>query len=387
MKYYIIAGEASGDLHASHLIKSIKQLDSKAVFRCWGGDLMQAEGAELVRHYRDLAFMGLVAVLMNIGKILNNMRFCKRDLLVWQPDVLILVDYPGFNLRMAKFAKKQGLQVHYYISPKIWAWKKNRIHQVKAYVDRMYTIFPFETDFYKRLDYHVDFVGNPLMDELEIYKRSAVSKDVFMKQNNLDTTRPIVALLAGSRTAEIKHVLPLMLRVCRLFDQDFQFVVAGAPGQNLRLYRSCMGPHQVSVVFGQTYELLTHAKAALVTSGTATLEAALLKTPQVVCYKMPLGALALWGLKKVLRIKYISLVNILAKRTVVKELIQQYLTPKNLEDELTLLLTDELYTRAMLEAYDEIEQALGGPGASSRAAAIIVGDLQSCSTREVIVPQ
>ncbi len=375
MRYYIIAGEASGDLHGAKLMRSIKQLDSQADFRYWGGDLMQAEGGQLVNHYRNMAFMGLVAVLMNLRTIMRNMRWCKKDIEQWQPDVLVLIDYPGFNLRIAKFAKKLGLRVHYYISPKIWAWKKKRVYQVKAYIDRMYTIFPFETEFYAQYDYRVNYVGNPLMDELKQYKEKALGRVDFMRRNGLDEDRPVIALLPGSRSSEIKHVLPLMLSLYPAFQQDYQLVVSGAPGQGREAYEKYLQGLNVSLLFDQTYDLVSHAAVALVTSGTATLETALLRTPQVVCYKMPLGRFSHWVLRKVLQIEHISLVNILASRTVVQELIQQHFTTSSLHQEVERLLHDKSYREDMLRAYDAIAESIGEAGASDRAAQIMVEEL------------
>ncbi len=370
MKYYIIAGEASGDLHASNLMKALKQEDENARFRYWGGDLMQAQGGELVKHYRETAFMGFVTVLKNLGKIRANFKLCKADLLRFQPDVLILVDYPGFNLRMAKFAKQHNIKIYYYISPKIWAWKESRVKKIKAYVDKMFTIFPFETEFYKKHNYAVNFVGNPLLDAIESRPNQNETFERFTKANQL-TAKPIIALLAGSRKQEIERILPVMLQVANRFP-DYQFVVAAAPSITPEFYKQVAGNTDIAFVYGKTYDLLQQSSAALVTSGTATLETALLKIPQVICYITGGGKLLFAIGKKLLKVKYISLVNLIMNSEVVKELIQQYCTVNNIEKELNLLLKDNKYRNNMLHNYDLLQQKLGGAGASSRAAKMIV---------------
>jgi lipid-A-disaccharide synthase len=374
MKYYIIAGEASGDLHASNLMKELKVEDSEAEFRFWGGDLMLAQGGKLVKHYRETAFMGFLTVLKNLGKIRENFSLCEKDLLKYQPDVLILVDYPGFNLRMAKFAKENGIRIHYYISPKIWAWKEGRVKKIKAYVDRMFTIFPFETEFYKKHNYEVSFGGNPLLDAIENRPNKEELFEDFTTKNNL-SDKPIVAILAGSRKQEIERILPVMLDVTGDFP-DHQFVVAAAPSITKEFYSQVVGNRDVKFVYGQTYDLLQQSKAALVTSGTATLETAILNIPQVVCYITAGGKLLYTIGKRLLKVKYISLVNLVMDRLIVKELIQQYCTPKNISNELRCILEEGNYRTEMLNSYQLLNEKLGGAGASSRFAKLIVEDLK-----------
>ena len=375
MKYYIITGEASGDLHASNLMKELKNEDAKADFRFWGGDLMQAQGGEMVKHYRETAFMGFLTVLKNLKTIRANFTLCESDLLAFAPDVLILVDYPGFNLRMAAFAKKHGIRVHYYISPKIWAWKESRVKKIKAHVDRMFTIFPFETEFYKKHNYEVSFGGNPLLDAIENRENRSESFDHFIDRNQL-AKKPIIALLAGSRKQEIERILPVMLQVADRFP-DYQFVVAAAPSITKAFYASVSKGSKLKFVYSQTYDLLQQSKAALVASGTATLETALLRIPQVVCYKMSGGSLAYSLGKMLLNIKYISLVNLVVDKFVVKELIQQYCNPKAISTELDLILNDEAYRSQMLANYEELNQHLGGAGASARFAKMIYDDVKA----------
>lgn len=366
MKYYIIAGEASGDLHASNLMKELKLLDSNAQFRCWGGDLMKAQGAELVKHYRDLAFMGFTEVLMNLRTILNNISFCKEDILQDRPDVLILVDYPGFNLRIAEFAKASGMKVFYYISPQIWAWKQSRVHKIKKVVDRMFVILPFEKEFYQRFNYEVDFVGHPLLDAVDNYAgeiaKLSVSKD-----------KPIIALLPGSRKQEITVMLPLMLSMQKHY-KDHQFIIAGAPSQNKEFYQVFTKGTDVQLVFNQTYQLLQQAEAALVTSGTATLETALFGVPEVVCYKG--GSISYSIAKQLIKVKYISLVNLIMDKEIVKELIQNEMNESNLKAELDKLLVADTRNR-MLKDYAELKEKLGGSGASRKTAELMVQYLKS----------
>lgn len=368
MKYYIIAGEASGDLHASNLMKEIKLQDPLAEFRFWGGDLMQAQGGTMVKHYRDLAFMGFAEVIMNLRTILGNIKVCKKDILAYKPDAVILVDYPGFNLRVAKFVKQLGIKVYYYISPQIWAWKTGRVHTIKKVVDKMFVILPFEEEFYQRYDYQVDFVGNPLLDS--IANLPELDGQEFRRQYGLDN-RPIIAVLPGSRTQEITVKLPLMLSVEKDFP-SYQFVVAGAPSQPLESYREIAG-EQVKIVENKTYDLLRLSKAALVTSGTATLETALLKIPEVVCYKGNRLSYEI-GKRLIKHIRYISLVNLIMDKEVVKELIQNDLTTLNIKHELGLILNSSKREQ-ILSAYDELHNKLGGIGASKRTATLIVDDL------------
>ncbi|SMO35993.1 lipid-A-disaccharide synthase [Saccharicrinis carchari] len=371
MKYYIIAGEPSGDLHASNLMKQLKVEDPDYEFRFWGGDLMEEVGGHLVRHYSHTAFMGLKAVLLNLGKIKANFKLCKSDLLYYKPDVLILVDYPGFNLRMAQFAKKKGIKVFYYISPKIWAWNTGRVKKIKAYVDKMFTILPFETKFYEQYGIPVDYVGNPVLDA--IADRNNKNKDVntFKAENGLDT-RPIVALLAGSRRQELNYVLPDMLKMTDQFPA-FQFVLAGAPSFTPADYAPFVQGKDVKVVFKHTYALLEHAQGALVTSGTATLEAALLDCPQIVCYKMGGGKYFYKIIKKfVLKVEHISLVNLILNKAGVKELIQDEFNFTNLKLELNKLLKNQDYRINVFNNYNKLHKIMGQPGTSSRAAKLMV---------------
>ena len=368
LKYYIIAGEASGDLHASNLMKEIKKKDPQADFRFWGGDLMQAQGGTLVKHYRDLAFMGFAEVVMNLRTILGNITVAKKDIEAYKPDAVILVDYPGFNLRIAEFVKNLGIKVYYYISPQIWAWKTGRVHKIKKVVDKMFVILPFEEEFYQRYDYKVDFVGNPLLDSLNNLPK--VDEAKFRKEHQLDE-RPIIALLPGSRTQEIKVKLPLMLSVEKDFP-DYQFVVAGAPSQPIENYKNIAG-NDLKIVENKTYDLLQISHSALVTSGTATLETALLKVPEVVCYKGNPISYEI-GKRIVKNIRFISLVNLIMDKEVVKELIQYELTYENIKHELNLILNTPKREQ-ILKDYDELYHKLGGVGASERTANLIVQDL------------
>lgn len=374
MRYYVIAGEASGDLHASNLIKGIKKEDESAVIRGWGGDLMQEAGCEIVRHYKDTAIMGFLTVLKNLGKIKANIKACSEDIVNWKPDVLILVDYAGFNLRIARFAKENGIRVFYYISPKLWAWNTGRVKKIKKYVDRMYVIFPFEEAFYKKFGYKVEYAGNPLVDA--IYDRDFKTEtfDEFITYNQL-SDKPIVALLAGSRSQELKHVLPKMLGMVKHFP-EYQFVIAGAPSMKDEDYVPFLKNLNVDIVYGQTYRLLQQAKAALVTSGTATLETAILKTPQVVCYSGEGGAFSYLMFKLFVKVKYISLVNLIKGEEVVRELLMQKLNEKNLFEELTKLLYNERVREKMQRGYDEVNLRLGEPGASLRFAKMMVEELK-----------
>ncbi|MGV1001870.1 lipid-A-disaccharide synthase [Empedobacter falsenii] len=369
MKYYIIAGEASGDLHASNLMKELKLKDPQAEFRFWGGDLMQAQGGTLVKHYRDLAFMGFAEVVMNLRTILGNISVAKKDIETYKPDAVILVDYPGFNLRIAEFVKSLGIKVYYYISPQIWAWKTGRVHKIKKVVDKMFVILPFEEEFYQRYDYKVDFVGNPLLDSLN--NLPEIDEQQFRKDNNLDE-RPIIALLPGSRTQEIKVKLPLMLSVEKDFP-DYQFVVAGAPSQPIENYKKIAG-NDLKIVENKTYDLLRVSHAALVTSGTATLETALLKVPEVVCYKGNAISYEI-GKRVVKNIRFISLVNLIMDEEVVKELIQYDLTYENIKRELDLILNSPKREKIM-KSYEELYHKLGGIGASERTASLIIEDLK-----------
>lgn len=368
--YYIISGEASGDLHASNLIKELKQLDSKAEFTGWGGDLMLEQGVGLVKHIRDFSYMGFVEVLSHLKSILADIRFCKNHILQVKPDAIILVDFPGFNLRIAAFAKEHNIPVIYYISPQIWAWKQSRIKKIKATVDKMMVILPFEKEFYNKFNYEVDFVGHPLLDAIENYK-SQHSLDDFRQKNQLDE-KPIIALLPGSRQQEIKKMLHIMCSVVDDFKQ-FQFVIAGAPSISPEYYKSLHLPSQVHCVFGQTYDLLLNSEAALVTSGTATLETALLNIPEVVCYKG--SYISYWLAKKLIKVSYISLVNLILDRKAVEELIQHDLNHDLLVKNLKKITEDKIEIENMKNSFENLRQILGGPGASRKAAESVVNYL------------
>lgn len=365
MKYYIIAGEASGDLHGSNLMKAIQQKDVHAEFRFWGGDLMQAIGGTLVKHYRDLAFMGFVEVLMNIRTITKNIALCKSDIESYNPDKIIFIDYPGFNFRIMKWAKEKGIETHYYISPQIWAWKENRIKAIKRDVDEMYVILPFEKDFYeKKHNFPVHFVGHPLLDAIS--NRTQVDDYEFRKRHQLND-KPIIALLPGSRKQEIKKMLSVMLSVIGDF-KGYQFVIAGAPSQDYDFYRQFIKNSNVGFISNETYDLLSLSTAALVTSGTATLETALFKVPQVVCYKG--NEISYQIAKRIINLNYISLVNLILDREVVKELIQGSFNTKDLKTELEKIL-DSDHRKQLFNDYYDLEQKLGGSGASSKTAALI----------------
>ncbi|MBR5603114.1 MAG: lipid-A-disaccharide synthase [Bacteroidales bacterium] len=372
MKYYIIAGEASGDLHGANLIDSIKKKDPRAKIRAWGGDLMKKQGATLVKHYRDLAFMGFVEVLLHLKTILKNISFCKKDIKKFAPDAIILIDYPGFNIKIAKFAHKLGIKVYYYISPQVWAWKKRRVYTLKKVVDKMLVILPFEKEFYNEYDVDAHFVGHPLLDELSKVKN--VNKKVFAKQNNLDPKKEIIALLPGSRKQEVSRMLKVMLETIKMFP-DYQFVIGCAPSLPEDYYREIVGDAEVNLVFNKTYQLLQASSAAIVTSGTATLETALLYVPEVVCYRgNPISYIIA---KNLIKVKYICLVNLIMDKPVVKELIQDDLTPENISNELKQILSDSNRQLALLEDYEELRYLLGNAGASDNAASVIVSDLKN----------
>ena len=364
-KYYIIAGEASGDLHGANLIKEIKKLDSNAAFRCWGGDLMEEEGVDLVKHYRDLAFMGFLEVIRNIRTILRNMKFSKKDILDYKPDAVIFIDYPGFNLRIAEFVHQNKIPTLYYVSPQVWAWKSSRVKKIKVVVDKMYVILPFEKAFYKKFDYDVDFVGHPLIDAIEQFKDKAIAKQAFCEKYGLNE-KPIIALLPGSRSQEIEKKLPIMLSVVSKY-KEYQFVIAGAPSRSNAYYAPFLAKENVHVVVNDTYNLLNNSHAALVTSGTATLETALFKVPQVVCYKSSAFSYRIAKLLIGKRIKFISLVNLIVGKEIVKELIQSKLTEINLIKELGLIVSNEGREK-MLKEYQLLEDKCGGTGASFNTA-------------------
>lgn len=372
MKYYLIAGEASGDLHASNLMRALKVRDAGAEFRFFGGDLMAAVGGTLVKHYRELAYMGFVQVVLHAGTIMRGMKQCKEDIVAWNPDVVILVDYPGFNLKIAKYVKTHTrIPVYYYISPKIWAWKEYRIKDIRSYVDELFSILPFEVPFFAGHDYPIHYVGNPCVDAVAEFKnRYTESREEFCARHNLDPRLPVVALLAGSRKQEIKNNLPIMLAATKHF-KGFQWVVAGAPGIDEEMYRGfgIQDSNSAKVIFAETYPLLTHSYAAMVTSGTATLETALFRVPQVVCYYMACGRVVSFLRRLVLKVRHISLVNLVADFTVVRELVADGMNERELKEELDQLLLDDFYRNRMFKEYDEMVLCpLGEPGASEHAA-------------------
>ena len=359
MKYYIIAGEASGDLHGSNLIKELHKLDTNAVIRCWGGDKMKAAGAILVKDYRELAFMGFTEVIKNLPTIFRNLSFCKKDILQHRPDILILIDYPGFNLRIAKWAKQQGLKIVYYISPQIWAWKENRVHGIKKYVDKMLVILPFEKAFYKKWNYEVEYVGHPLVEVIEEFENQKSKPDSYRVENQ----KLVIALLPGSRRQEILKKLPVMLQVANHYP-DYKFIVAKAPGLPDEFYNELLQPYSnVDSVANKTYELLSQSQAALVTSGTATLETALFAVPEIICYKG--NGISYHIAKRLIKIKYIGLVNLIMDKQVVKELIQDELTEKNLVAELELLLTNENKKQQLAKDYADLKTLLSAGGHAS----------------------
>jgi lipid-A-disaccharide synthase len=364
MRYYLVAGEASGDLHGSNLMKALKERDADTEFRYFGGDLMQAEGGTLVKHYADMAFMGFLEVALNLRTILNNMKACKQDILTWHPDVLVLIDFPGFNLKIAEFAKANGILVCYYISPKVWAWNQKRVLKIKRVVDHLFCILPFEVEFYKGWGMQVDYVGNPLLDAV-----SAFDADQNFISNNKLATKPIIALLPGSRRQEINYLLPDMIALADKFP-DHQFVIAGAPSFKIDFYQQYMNGSSIPVLFNSTYDLLKNAKAAVVASGTATLETALFHVPQVVVYK---GHPITIGIARALiKIRFISLVNLIMDRLVVKELIQGDYNLETAATELNMLLNDEAYRTSMLNNYNQLDVRMGQPGASAKTAALII---------------
>ncbi len=365
MKYYIIAGEASGDLHGSNLIKALFQQDENAIVRCWGGDLMENAGATLVKHYKELAFMGFVEVLANIPTIFKNIAFCKKDIEVFQPDVVVFIDYSGFNLRIAKWAKQKGFRTNYYISPQVWASRSSRVEKIKRDIDMMNVILPFEKEFYAKRNYDVNFVGHPLIDA--IADRQQVGEIAFRKENNLGDKK-IIALLPGSRKQEVIKMLSVMLSVVDDF-KEYQFVIAGAPSQDFSFYQQFIKTDNVQFINNKTYDLLSVSFAALVTSGTATLETALFKVPQVVCYKG--SAITFAIAKRIITLKFISLVNLIMDKEVVTELIQSDFNTKTLRKELTKIL-DETHREKLFLAYYELEKILGGKGASEESARLII---------------
>jgi lipid-A-disaccharide synthase len=372
MKYYLIVGEASGDLHASNLMSELKREDANAEFRFFGGDLMSAQGGTRVRHYKDLAYMGFIPVLLHLRTIFANMKLCKEDIISYAPDVVILVDYPGFNLSIAKFVKTQTrIPVYYYISPKIWAWKEYRIKDIKKYVDELFSILPFEVDFFHGHQYPIHYVGNPTVDAVETFRANHPEDFTSFTAENELAEKPIIALLAGSRKQEIKDNLPDMLKAASKFS-GYQLVLAGAPGISSDYYQKYIQGVKVKIVFDQTYRLLQHSSAALVTSGTATLETALFRVPQVVCYHTPLGKVISFLKKKILKVKFISLVNLVAGKEIVRELVADTMTVDNMQSELKAVLLDNVKRQQMLDEYDRMIKILGPSGASKKTATKMV---------------
>lgn len=374
MKYYIIAGESSGDLHASNLMKELKKLDRNSDFRFWGGDLMKAQGGELVKHYKELDFMGFLEVILNIKTILKNIKFCKQDILNFKPDVVIFIDYPGFNLRIAEFVHKQNIKTFYYIAPQIWAWKQSRIKKIKRFVDKMFVILPFEKDFYEKHNYKVDFVGHPLIDAINAKNAEPDNDADFIDENNLDC-KPIIALLPGSRKQEITKILNIMTEVVDYYS-DYQFVIAGVPSFTKDFYMRHSKYKNIKIVFNKTYDLLENSFAAIITSGTATLEAALLDVPEVVCYKT--SAFSYSIAKKLVgdRINYISIANLIMDREVIKELIQKDLTAKNIIFYLDKILNDTAKRKQMYSDFKELKKELGNGGTSQKTAELMFGYLK-----------
>ncbi len=391
MKYYLVAGEASGDLHGSNLIKGLKESDPDAQFRCWGGDLMAAEGAHLVKHYKESAIMGFVEVLVNLRKLLGNLSECKKDILQYNPDVLILIDYPGFNFRIAEFAKKKGLKVFYYIAPKVWAWKEKRVLKLQKFVDKLFIIFPFEIEYFKKWNIDAVYRGNPLLDSVDNFKYAGESREEFCKRCNIAPQKPIIALLAGSRRGEINYLLPRMAQIVPHYPQ-YQFVLAGAPATETSIYKSVLDkfsirlvnenelsdPQQstkeIKLLKGETYSILKHSQAAIISSGTASLEAALIGTPQVVCYGG--NEISYRIAKHFVKLKYISLANLIMNAGLFKELIQHECTPTLIMKELDRLLDDLPYRKKMMDDYADVRAVLGGKGASAKVAGAMIEELK-----------
>lgn len=385
MKYYLIAGEASGDLHGSNLLKGLVEQDPAGEYRCWGGDLMQNAGATLVKHYKDTAIMGFWEVLKKIFKILGNFRLCKEDILEWKPDVLVLIDYPGFNLRMARFAKKHGIPVFYYIAPKVWAWKEKRVLKIKQYVDRLFIIFPFEIDYFRKWGLDPIYNGNPLLDSLMDNEKLKISKEDFCKAHELDINRTRVALLAGSRRNEVQTTLGRELAVAAKHP-EIDFLIAGVKHLDIDVYMQIINSFpgtldNVHLLIDQTYPILKHSSAAIINSGTASLEAALIGVPQVVCYAG--SEISYMIAKRLVKLKYISLANLILDKGIFKELIQHDASPQNLDAELSELLFNKEYTRRMLEDYQKVRQALGGKGTSAKVAGAMIRELKNMTMKKI----
>lgn len=377
MRYYLVAGEASGDLHGANLIKGLKQHDTRAEFRCWGGDLMQEAGAVLVKHYKECAIMGFVEVVMSLQKVTRNLRECKKDIEAYAPDVLILIDYPGFNFRIAEFAKKRGIRVFYYIAPKVWAWKESRVHKLKAYTDKLFIIFPFEVEYFKKWDIAAVYRGNPLLDSVDNNPYAQESREAFFKRIHLLPDKPVIALLAGSRRSEISYLLPRMIAVAKNFPQ-YRFILAAAPSVERSYYEALLKGSgvEIAILSGETYSILRHSQAAIISSGTASLEAALIGTPQVVCYGG--NEISYQIAKRLVKLKYISLANLIMDRGLFKELLQHDCTPANITQEMRRLLDDAPYRDKMIADYREVRRVLGGKGASGQVAEAMIAELRAC---------
>lgn len=375
MRYYIIAGEASGDLHGSNLIKGIREIDSSAQIRCWGGDLMKEAGAELVKHYKEGAIMGFVEVVANLGKLAKNLNDCKNDIINYNPDVVVLIDYPGFNFRIAQFAKERGMRVFYYIAPKVWAWKENRVHKLKKYVDRLFIIFPFEIEYFKKWGIDAIYRGNPLLDSVDNHSSADETKEDFQKRTGIGTAETTVALLAGSRRSEIKYLLPRMMQVADKYP-NYRFLLACAPSMEREFYEGIVGKKcsNIKLLFGETYSILRHSDAAIINSGTASLEAALIGVPQVVCYGG--NEISYQIAKRVVKLKYISLANLIMDKGLFKELIQHDCTPQKISQELDNLLNNSEYRAKMMSDYKNVRDVLGGKGASAKVARAMIEELE-----------
>lgn len=375
MRYYLIAGEASGDLHGSNLIKGIREIDKDAQIRCWGGDLMKEAGAELVRHYKEGAIMGFVEVVANLGKLARNLQDCKNDIIEYNPDILILIDYPGFNFRIAEFAKGKGLKVFYYIAPKVWAWKEKRVHRLKKFVDRLFIIFPFEIDYFKKWGIDAIYNGNPLLDSVDNHPSASETRESFSARTGICPSTTTVALLAGSRKGEIRYLLPRMISVAKRHP-DYQFLLACAPSIEREFYDKIIGNgcNNIKLLFGETYSALRHSDAAIINSGTASLEAALIGTPQVVCYGG--NEISYQIAKRVVKLKYISLANLIMDKGLFKELIQHDCTPELIDNELGNLLHNNEYRSRMMADYKDVREVLGGKGASAKVAQAMYNELK-----------
>ena len=380
MRYFLIAGEASGDLHGSNLIKGIRSIDQNAQIRCWGGDLMQEAGAELVRHYKEGAIMGFVEVIANLGKLAGNLQDCKNDIINYNPDVVVLIDYPGFNFRIAQFAKERGLRVFYYIAPKVWAWKEKRVHRLKKYVDRLFIIFPFEIEYFKKWGIDAIYNGNPLLDSVDNHPSATETREEFCKRADILPHKTTVALLAGSRRGEIKYLLPRMIEVAKRHP-SYQFLLACAPSVDMELYKGIIGKKcsNIRLLVGETYSILRHSDAAIINSGTASLEAALIGVPQVVCYGG--NEISYQIARMVVKLKYISLANLIMDKGLFKELIQHSCTPALISQELDQLLHNQEYRARMMQDYADVRTVLGGAGASAKVAKAMIEELKKMTNK------